>query len=56
LHAWLSAFAHHWPARFLATFGERGGELLRALELRSSDANRYLKLRRIAVENLSHAL
>lgn len=54
--AWLSAFHHHWPTRFQAVFGQRGEELLVALRRAVEDENRYLKLRRIAVENLSSVL
>ena len=54
--AWLSAFEHHWPTRFHALFGTQGAELLSALRGELTDENRYLKLRRIAVENLSGVL
>lgn len=54
--AWLSAFHHHWPTRFHALFGAAGAELLIALRGELTDENRYLKLRRIAVENLSGVL
>jgi hypothetical protein len=54
--AWLSAFHHHWPARFRAVFGAEGQELVAGLRAAVIDENRYLKLRRIAVENLSRML
>ena len=56
LLAWLRAWQHHWPARFAATLAESGEAAIGALERRSVDANRYLKLRRIAIENLSGLL
>jgi hypothetical protein len=54
--AWLSAFHHHWPTRFHALFGARGQELRAQLCSAVIDQNRYLKLRRIAVENLAGVL
>jgi hypothetical protein len=54
--AWLSAFRHHWPTRFSSVFGRRGEELLAELRRAVADENRYLKLRRIAVENLAAVL
>jgi len=56
LLAWLRAFEHHWPERFHAELGSTGSRLSAALRSRSFDANRYLKLRRIAVENLAHLI
>lgn len=53
LQAWLRAWRHHWPSRFEAELGERGDDVLAALAGRALDENRYLKLRRIAVENLA---
>ena len=38
------------------SFGTQGVELLSALRGELTDENRYLKLRRIAVENLSGVL
>lgn len=54
LAAWLAAFHHHWPDRYRAILGE-AGEALRQ-RVRPTDPNRYLKLRRIAVENLAGRL
>ena len=51
--AWLRAYRHHWPTRWareMAPLGERRIAELEALEI---DENRYLKLRRIAIENLA---
>lgn len=54
LAAWLSAFAHHWPTAFRSLLGP-DGEALRK-KCVPADANRYLKLRRIATENLQARL
>lgn len=54
--AWLAAWEHHWPASFAEVFGERGAALLARLRPRVPDGNRYLKLRRIAIENLARVL
>jgi hypothetical protein len=56
LLAWLEGWRHHWPSSFQRELGAAGDRLRRALTQRAFDANRYLKLRRIAVENLSAAL
>jgi len=53
--AWLRAWRHHWPARFAEVFGSNE-RLLAELEARLDDVNRYLKLRRIAIANLSRIL
>ncbi len=53
LLAWLSAFEHHWPRRFGEELGEEGRAALSRLARAPVDANRYLKLRRIAIENLA---
>lgn len=53
LLAWLAAFHHHWPVRFRESLGEAGNRLLADLHRRPFDANHYLKLRRIAVDNLA---
>lgn len=56
LLAWLAAWKHHWPERFREALGPVGDSCLAQLETEPIDANRYLKLRRIAIENLSHLL
>ncbi len=56
LLAWLRAWRRHWPDRFAEVFGETWRPLLADLEGRLDDENRYLKLRRIAIENLSGLL
>jgi len=56
LLAWLQAFRHHWPERYAATLGDGGAAAVRALEASPFDPDRYLKLRRIAIENLAATL
>jgi hypothetical protein len=56
LLAWLRGFKHHWPASFAATLGPAGEQCLARLEGLPADSGRYLKLRRIAIENLSYVL
>jgi hypothetical protein len=56
LLAWLRAWQHHWPRRFRATFGDEGERIVDRLSARLEDENRYLKLRRIAIENLAAVL
>lgn len=56
LLAWLKAWKHHWPDQFQRTLGSIGDRCLAKLEAAPTDPNRYLKLRRIAVENLSNLL
>ncbi len=53
LLAWLRAFQHHWSDRFERTLGIRGLLAIGLLDDGQSDPNRYLKLRRIATENLA---
>jgi hypothetical protein len=56
LLAWLRGFKHHWPERFATILGLAGEDCLASLGALPADPNRYLKLRRIAIENLSHML
>jgi hypothetical protein len=56
LLAWLSAFEHHWPRGFSRVAGTLGRKLLDELSRGTVDPNRYLKLRRIACENLAAAV
>jgi len=56
LAAWLEAFRRHWPDRFAEILGPLGAEALESLRAQALDAGRYLKLRRIAIENLSRRL
>jgi hypothetical protein len=53
LAAWLAAFRHHWPDRFTALLGPLGDRVLHRCTAGDFDPNRYLKLRRIATENLA---
>ena len=54
LLGWLRGFKHHWPSSFTAILGPAGERCLVRLEALPADPGRYLKLRRIAIENLSH--
>ena len=56
LLSWLRAFQDEFPRRFASELGHDGERLVEALERQPFDRNRYLKLRRIAAENLSHFL
>ncbi len=56
LLAWLRAWQHHWPNHFRATLGADGERVVEGLRARLEDENRYLKLRRIAIENLAAVL
>src|SRR3954465_6535998 len=56
LLAWLRAFRHNWPRRFDAILGGVGAAAIAALPDAEADPNRYLKLRRIAIENLAGSL
>ncbi len=56
LLAWLRAWQHHWGEHFARTLGAEGAALIRRLQRRLDDPDRYLKLRRIAIENLAALL
>jgi hypothetical protein len=56
LLAWLRGWRRHWPTSFASGLGANGERLIAGLEARAPDATRYLKLRRIAIENLSRVL
>ena len=56
LLAWLAAFEHHWGDRYRRSFGDLGISLLARLRGGEYDINRFLKLRRIAIENLAAVL
>lgn len=53
LLAWLSAFRHHWPDTWAREIGAPGEALYERLSAEPYDANRYLKLRRIATASLA---
>jgi hypothetical protein len=55
LRAWLRGFRHHWPQRFAEILGPAGEACLDQMP-EPDDANRYLKLRRIAIANLAGVL
>jgi hypothetical protein len=56
LVAFVFAWHHHWPRVFQSVFGDAGLGLLAWAGQHFSDDGRYLKLRRIAIENLAHVL
>lgn len=56
LAAWLGAFRRHWPDQFAAMLGPLGEALLVRCVSSDLDLNRYLKLRRIAIANLSRLI
>jgi hypothetical protein len=56
LLAWLRAWQQHWSTHFRATLGDEGAQIVDRLRARLDDENRYLKLRRIAIENLAGLL
>lgn len=56
LLAWLRAWNHHWPTRLMEVLGGDRKTILDDLGARLDDENRYLKLRRIAIANLSGIL
>lgn len=56
LLAWLSAFRHHWPDTWKRELGAPGVDLLERLSAAPYDANRYIKLRRIAIESLARII
>lgn len=56
LLAWLRGFKHPWPPSFAAILGSDGERCLAPLEALPADTGSYLKLRRIAIENLSQSL
>ncbi len=54
--AWLGAWHDHWPTRFGEVFGEEGVALYARLRASVQSGDRYVKLRRIAIENLANLL
>ena len=56
LGAFVLGWAHHWPTSFRATFAADADATLAAAERATSDPNRRIKLRRIAIEHLSTVL
>lgn len=56
LRAWIDAWRQHWPSSYAREIASSAERVRLALEDRALDENRYLKLRRIAIENLAAAL
>ncbi|MEO8846277.1 MAG: hypothetical protein ABI591_00220 [Kofleriaceae bacterium] len=56
LAAYVFAWHQHWPACFATELGDDAGAVIEWATRNAIDDNRYLKLRRIALENLSRIL
>jgi hypothetical protein len=56
LAAFVFAWHHHWPTSFATELGGASADVLDWARAHTPDADRYLKLRRIAVENLATVL
>jgi hypothetical protein len=56
LVAWIFAWQHHWPQSFADKLGADAEAVSAWATGHPIDANRYLKLRRIALENLARIL
>ena len=56
LAAFIFAWHHHWPPSFAASLGKDGDAVLAWAAANTLDAGRYIKLRRIAIANLSQIL
>jgi hypothetical protein len=56
LAAFVFAWHHHWPRLFEQAFGDAAARLVSWAAKQFSDDGRYLKLRRIAIENLARVL
>ena len=56
LSAFVFAWQQHWPASFATELGLDAGAVIEWAARAAIDANRYLKLRRIALENLAQVL
>jgi hypothetical protein len=56
LAAWIFAWQHHWLQSFAAKLGDAAASITEWAARHTFDANRYLKLRRIALENLARLL
>jgi hypothetical protein len=56
LAAFLRAWQHHFPASFERAFAEEARRVESWADAHVVDRNRYVKLRRIAIENLSRVL
>jgi hypothetical protein len=56
LAAFVLAWHHHWPTAFADALARDAADVIAWAERQATDANRYLKLRRIALENLAQIL
>jgi hypothetical protein len=56
LAAFVLAWHHHWPTTFNTELGTDVPAVLDWASRNTNDANRYLKLRRIALENLARVI
>jgi hypothetical protein len=56
LAAFVFAWSHHWPQSFADALGGDADSALAWAERHAIDADRYLKLRRIALENLAQVI
>lgn len=56
LAAWLLAWHAHWPTGFRRCFGADETTMISWARSQTSSVGRYIKLRRIAVENLASIL
>ena len=56
LAAFVLAWADQWPRTFARELAGDADELVRWAEATASDADRRIKLRRIAIENLASVL
>ena len=56
LVAFVRAWHDHWTACFADTFGDDAGTILGWADARRADRGRFVKLRRLAIENLARVL
>lgn len=56
LAAFVLGWQHHWPRGFAGAHGDAAAAVIAWAEAHVGDAGRYIKLRRIAIENLSRVL
>src|SRR5207248_1934102 len=56
LAAFVLAWSQHWPSSFATALGDAAAASIDWARCAASDPDRYLKLRRIALENLAQVL
>src|SRR5688572_20298128 len=56
LAAFVLAWHHHWPTTFRTELARDAPTVLAWASRNTNDVDRYLKLRRIALENLAHVI